>query len=106
VVAAFSLTTSVSPPPLLVPFPVPDSKALLPCPTTLTPDSLACVLDSDTEGRVPWSESVADACGSTTPDGVRKASELLPLEVGAAAGLNTIKEEYDLFISFVSTSNG
>jgi hypothetical protein len=31
---------------------------------------------------------------------VRKASE--PLEVGAAAELNTIKDEYDLFISFFS----
>ena len=39
---------------------------------------------------------MADACGRTTPDGVRKASEPLPLGVGAAAGLNTIKDEYDL----------
>ena len=66
----------------------------LSCPTTRTcPDSLA-VPSVDTDGRLCWSDRVADAWGRVTPDGVRKMSDPLdPLEVGAAAGLKTMSDE-------------
>ena len=66
----------------------------LSCPTTRTcPDSLA-VPSVDTDGRLCWSDSVTDAWGRDTPDGVRKTSDSLdPLEVEAAAGLKTMSDE-------------
>lgn len=79
------------------------SNPLLPCPTTLTPE-LAGV-DTEAEGRFPCNDKVADASGRTTPEGVMNESELLGLEVGAAAGLKTMSDEYDLCISFVILSN-
>jgi hypothetical protein len=95
---------SLSPAPLASESAVPLSIALLPDPTTLTPvaDGLAPSGDAEVEGRLPCNESVA-ASGTVTPDGVRKESEVVG---GDAAGLKTIKEEYDLRCQFYLPSVG